>query len=58
MNNKRDNSNRQTAAIIIAALTACPTLVLGMLLPCLFVLIPIIALMVYGIIIASMDLCA
>ena len=48
---------RQTAAIIVAALAACPTLVLGLILPCFFILVPIIALMIYGIIIAGIQLC-
>ena len=35
-----------------------PTLLFGLLLPCFFVLVPIIALMVYGIALASFQLCA
>jgi hypothetical protein len=50
-------TNWQTAAIIVAALAACPTLVLGLILPCFFILVPIIALMIYGIIIAGIQLC-
>ena len=35
-----------------------PTLLFGLLLPCFFVLVPIIALMVYGIVLASFQLCS
>ena len=61
VNNSRQPSGkdgiRQAAAIIVAALAACPTLVLGLILPCFFILVPIIALMIYGIIIAGIQLC-
>lgn len=42
--------------IIIGSLAVCPTLVLGLVLPCLFILIPLIALMIYGIVLASYQL--
>ena len=57
MKNK-DKAFRKNAAIIIGALAACPTLVLGLVLPCLFILFPIIALMVYGMVLASYQLTA
>lgn len=57
MQNK-DATFRKNAAIIIGGLSACPTLLFGLLLPCFFVLVPIIALMVYGIVLASFQLCA
>ena len=46
----------QTAGIIIAALAVIPTFVLGMLLPCFFVLVPLLALMLYGMVAASLQL--
>lgn len=50
-------TNWQDAAIIIAALAVCPTLILGLILPCFFILVPVIALMVYGIVLAGIQLC-
>ena len=47
---------QQTAGIIIAALAVIPTFVLGMLLPCFFVLVPLLALMLYGMVAASLQL--
>lgn len=57
MKNK-ERSFRKTAAIIIGSLAVCPTLVLGLMMPCLFILFPIIALMIYGIVLASYQLAA
>ena len=47
---------QQTAAIIIGALAVIPTFILGMLLPCFFVLVPLIALMLYGLVAAGLQL--
>ncbi|MBR5925526.1 MAG: hypothetical protein IKZ60_08675 [Bacteroidales bacterium] len=47
---------QQTAAIIIGALAVIPTFVLGMLLPCFFVLVPLIAIMIYGMVAAGLQL--
>ena len=47
---------QQTAGTIIAALAVIPTFVLGMLLPCFFVLVPLLALMLYGMVAASLQL--
>ena len=47
---------QQTAAIVIASLAVIPTFVLGMLLPCFFVLVPLIALMLYGLVAAGLQL--
>ena len=57
MKNK-ERTFRKTAAIIIGSLSVCPTLVLGLMMPCLFILFPIIALMIYGIVLASYQLAA
>ena len=57
MKNK-ERSFRKTAAIIIGSLAVCPTLVLGLMMPCLFILFPIIALMIYGIVLATYQLAA
>ena len=55
MDNK-EKTFRKSAATIIGILAICPTLVFGLLLPWLLVLFPIIALMVYGIAVASYQL--
>ena len=55
MENK-ERTFRKTAATVIALLAICPTLLFGLLLPWLLVLFPIIALMVYGIVVASYQL--
>ncbi len=52
----KDRTFRKTTAIIIGSLAVSPTLVLGLVLPCLFILIPLIALMIYGIVLASYQL--
>ena len=54
----KDRTFRKTTAIIIGSLAVCPTHVLGLILPCLFILIPLIALMIYGIVLASYQLAA
>jgi hypothetical protein len=53
---RKERSFRKNAAIIIGSLAVCPTLVLGLVMPCLFILLPVIALMVYGIVLASYQL--
>ena len=57
MKNK-ERTFRKTTAIIIGSLSVCPTLVLGLMMPCLFILFPIIALMIYGIVLATYQLAA
>ena len=47
---------QQTAGIIISALAVIPTFLIGMLLPCFFVLVPLLALMLYGMVAASLQL--
>ena len=54
----KDRTFRKTTAIIIGSLAVCPTLVLGLMMPCLFILFPIISLMIYGIVLASYQLTA